>query len=120
MHDRANRSLRMVSVLACDSGEIHSDESARCTHRAIRKVYRRRYAQCFGVPPDIALEQRKAVDAEETSQALLSDASLMRGRKNEAGKGDFSSRCSASSGVRVLRPRICPRNRSRYAPKADI
>src|ERR1700737_4268684 len=99
----------MVTVLACHSGEIHSDESARRAHRTTREIYRRRYAQCFGVSPDIALEQRKAVDGEETNEALLSDASLTRWRKNEAGKGDFCSRCGVSSVVRALRRRVCAR-----------
>src|ERR1700688_4248134 len=109
----------MVSVLACHSRNIHSDGSARSAHRAIREVYRRRYAQCFGVPSNIALEQRKAADGNETGEAFLLDASPMRWRKNGARKGDFFSRCSAGSAVRVLWPCVRSRNRSRYALKAD-
>src|ERR1700730_13137228 len=108
----------MVSILAYRSGEIHSDESARSAHRAIRKVHRRRHAQCFGVPPDIALEQLSAVDGAQISKACC--RTLMRWRKDEAGKADFSSRCAASSGGHILRPRVRSRTRSRYALKADI
>src|ERR1700738_149022 len=110
----------MVSVLAYHASEIHSDESARRAHRTTREIYRRRYAQCYGVSSDIALEQRKAVDREETSEALLPDASLMRWRKNEARKGDFSSRRGVNSAVRVLLPRDCSRARSRRALEAPI